>query len=159
MAEIERDEEEELAPPALPTGSEETGKGKEKEREEGETTTPPGSPRPAKRKREPNPNAEALKDVAKFTLADDPAPGQGRRKVPERYYYTKPRFVHQSGVKTDDRPGLQHFLDSMSEFYEMHVYTMGTRTYANAICKVIDPDGKIFGDRILSRDESGSKSS
>jgi RNA polymerase II subunit A-like phosphatase len=47
----------------------------------------------------------------------------------------------------------------MSEFYEMHVYTMGTRTYANAICKVIDPGGKIFGDRILSRDESGSKSS
>jgi TFIIF-interacting CTD phosphatase-like protein len=58
---------------------------------------------------------------------------------------------------TDDRPGLQHFLDTMSEFYEMHVYTMGTRTYANAICKVIDPGGKIFGDRILSRDESGSK--
>ena len=39
----------------------------------------------------------------------------------------------------------------------MHVYTMGTRTYANAICKVIDPGGKIFGDRILSRDESGSE--
>jgi RNA polymerase II subunit A-like phosphatase len=92
MAEIERDEEEEIAPPTLSTDPEGTGKGKE--REEGETTTPPGSPRPAKRKREPNPNAEALKDVARFTLADDPAPGQGRRKVPERYYYTKPRFVH-----------------------------------------------------------------
>ena len=93
MAEIERDEEEELVPPTLSTESESTGKGKE--REEGETTTPPGSPRPVKRKREPNPNAEALKDVAKFTLADDPGPGQGRRKVPERYYYTKPRFVHE----------------------------------------------------------------
>jgi len=94
MAEIERDEEEDLAPPTLQTGSGETGKGKETEGGEGETTTPPGSPRPAKRKREPNPNAEALKDVARFTLADDPAPGQGRRKVPERYYYTKPRFVY-----------------------------------------------------------------
>lgn len=40
----------------------------------------------------------------------------------------------------------------------MHVYTMGTRTYADAICRVIDPEGKTFGDRILSRDESGSKS-
>ena len=39
----------------------------------------------------------------------------------------------------------------------MHVYTMGTRTYADAICKVIDPGGRIFGDRILSRDESGSE--
>jgi RNA polymerase II subunit A-like phosphatase len=161
MAEIERDEEEDLAPPTLSRESEGTGKGKEQEKEgvEGQTTTPPGSPRPAKRKREPNPNAEALKDVARFTLADDPAPGQGRRKVPERYYYTKPRFVisKSESVKTDDRPGLQYFLDTMSEFYEMHVYTMGTRTYANAICKVIDPGGKIFGDRILSRDESGSE--
>lgn len=45
----------------------------------------------------------------------------------------------------------------MSGLYEMHVYTMGTRSYADAICKVIDPDGKVFGSRILSRDESGSK--
>jgi RNA polymerase II subunit A-like phosphatase len=162
MAEIERDNEEDIPAPTLSTDVEGTGKGKEKEKEggDGETTTPPGSPRPAKRKREPNPNAEALKDVARFTLADDPAPGQGRRKVPERYYYTKPRSVYPNKgieVNTNDRPGLQHFLDTMSEFYEMHVYTMGTRTYANAICKVIDPDGKIFGDRILSRDESGSK--
>jgi RNA polymerase II subunit A-like phosphatase len=59
-------------------------------------------------------------------------------------------------VKLTSRPGLQNFLDTMSELYEMHVYTMGTRTYADAICRVIDPEGKIFGGRILSRDESGS---
>jgi RNA polymerase II subunit A-like phosphatase len=62
--------------------------------EAGTTTTPPGSPvRPTKRKREANPNATALRDVARFTLEDDPpAPGQGRRvKQPERWYYTKPR--------------------------------------------------------------------
>jgi hypothetical protein len=45
----------------------------------------------------------------------------------------------------------------MSKLYEMHVYTMGTRTYADAICQVIDPDKRIFGGRILSRDESGSE--
>jgi RNA polymerase II subunit A-like phosphatase len=45
----------------------------------------------------------------------------------------------------------------MSEIYEMHVYTMGTRSYADAICDVIDPDGHIFGGRVLSRDESGSE--
>ncbi|KAA1134832.1 Carboxy-terminal domain (CTD) phosphatase [Puccinia graminis f. sp. tritici] len=38
----------------------------------------------------------------------------------------------------------------------MHVYTMGTRAYADAVCKIIDPTGEIFGNRILSRDESGS---
>ena len=46
----------------------------------------------------------------------------------------------------------------MNNYYEMHVYTMGTRSYADAICDVIDPDGKIFGGRVLSRDESGSES-
>ncbi|ODO10328.1 hypothetical protein I350_02557 [Cryptococcus amylolentus CBS 6273] len=107
---------------------------------------------------ERNPNTEALDDVAKFQIADDlPAEyaklkskaGPGSKPVERegRWYFTKPR------------PGLQKFLDEMSELYEMHVYTMGTRTYADAICRVIDPDGKIFGGRILSRDESGSFSS
>lgn len=46
----------------------------------------------------------------------------------------------------------------MSKLYEMHVYTMGTRSYADAICKIVDPEGKYFGGRIISRDESGCKS-
>ncbi|AFR96852.2 RNA polymerase II subunit A domain phosphatase [Cryptococcus neoformans C23] len=129
-----------------------------------ETTTPPGSPGPSalsvtvEQPKEKNPNAEALRDVAKFQIADDLPPGYVKLKTkttkgqnpPEsegRWYFTKPR------------PGLQKFLDEMSQLYEMHVYTMGTRTYADAIVKVIDPDGKIFGGRILSRDESGSFSS
>ena len=60
----------------------------------GETTTPPGSPTITPR-RGPNPNAEALRDVAKFELSDDPPPpGPGQRgKQPERWYYTKPRSV------------------------------------------------------------------
>jgi RNA polymerase II subunit A-like phosphatase len=39
----------------------------------------------------------------------------------------------------------------------MHVYTMGTRAYAEEVCKAIDPDGKLFCGRVLSRDESGSQ--
>lgn len=66
---------------------------------DGETTTPPASPpRPLKRKREPNPNADALRDVARFRLADDPPPTTSRRreKLTERWYYTKPRYVGQA---------------------------------------------------------------
>lgn len=40
----------------------------------------------------------------------------------------------------------------------MHVYTMGTRAYAEQVCAALDPDRKLFGGRILSRDESGSES-
>ncbi|KAI8370139.1 HAD-like domain-containing protein [Choanephora cucurbitarum] len=56
------------------------------------------------------------------------------------------------------RPGLDAFLKEMSKYYEMHVYTMGTRSYANAVAKEIDPDGSLFQDRILTRDENKDKS-
>jgi hypothetical protein len=34
---------------------------------------------------------------------------------------------------------------------------MGTRAYAESVAQLIDPDGHFFKERILSRDESGSK--
>ncbi|KAG6851395.1 hypothetical protein H0H93_005793 [Arthromyces matolae] len=101
-----------------------------------------------------NPNWEALKDVKKFRLGPEsfgppprgPQKGKGKNKAIENegcMYYIKPR------------PGWQDFLKETAKMYEMHVYTMGTRAYAEEVCAAIDPDGKIFGGRILSRDESG----
>lgn len=54
------------------------------------------------------------------------------------------------------RPGLKSFLEFVNELFELHIYTMGTRSYAEAISRHIDPDGKLFKERILSRNESGS---
>ena len=85
-----------------------------------------------------NPNYDAVKDVRSFQLKDD---GPGARGC---WYYIKLR------------PGLEDFLDKVAEFYELHIYTMGTRAYADSIAKIIDPQQKLFGQRILSRDESGS---
>ncbi|KAF1816313.1 hypothetical protein P152DRAFT_463921 [Eremomyces bilateralis CBS 781.70] len=85
-----------------------------------------------------NPNHDAVKDVRAFQLIDE-VPG-GR----SCWYYIKLR------------PGLLEFLEKISSVYELHIYTMGTRAYAEHIAKIVDPDRKIFGDRILSRDESGS---
>lgn len=87
---------------------------------------------------EDNPNHEAVKDVRKFKLVDD---GPGARGC---WYYIKLR------------PGLKEFLENASKLYELHIYTMGTRLYAQNIAYIVDPERKIFGDRILSRDESGS---
>ncbi|KAJ3069525.1 Carboxy-terminal domain (CTD) phosphatase [Podochytrium sp. JEL0797] len=42
------------------------------------------------------------------------------------------------------------------KLYELHIYTMGTRHYADAVACIIDPTRKLFNDCILSRDESGS---
>lgn len=85
-----------------------------------------------------NPNHDAVKSVKAFQLVDD---GPGARGC---WYYIKLR------------PGLKEFLENVSKLYELHIYTMGTRAYAQNIANIVDPDRKIFGDRILSRDESGS---
>ncbi|KAJ6018958.1 hypothetical protein N7499_009865 [Penicillium canescens] len=85
-----------------------------------------------------NPNHEALRDVRQFQLIDD---GPGMRGC---WYYIKLR------------PGLEEFLQNVAEIYELHIYTMGTRAYAQHIADIVDPTRKLFGDRILSRDESGS---
>lgn len=87
-----------------------------------------------------SPNYEAVKDVVKFQLSDD-AP---RGLASGCWYYIKMR------------PGLKEFLEHVAEKYELHVYTMGTRAYAQQIAKIIDPERKLFGDRIISRDENGS---
>lgn len=85
-----------------------------------------------------NPNYDAVKDVRPFQLTEPGPGGNGS------WYYIKLR------------PGLQDFLEKVSEMYELHIYTMGTRSYAEHIATIIDPQEKIFGQRILSRSENGS---
>ena len=58
-----------------------------------------------------------------------------------------PQFKYM--VKT--RPMLREFLAAASTLFEMEVYTFGTRPYADAVVRFIDPDGRYFGDRVVSR--------
>ena len=51
------------------------------------------------------------------------------------------------------RPGTQEFLENISKLYELHICTFGARLYAHQIAKFLDPGGKFFSHRILSRDE------
>ncbi|KAL2194488.1 hypothetical protein P885DRAFT_42861 [Corynascus similis CBS 632.67] len=86
-----------------------------------------------------NPNHELAKEVKSFQLDDGPS-DLARRC----WYYIKMR------------PGLQDFLKRIAEMYELHVYTMGTRAYAQNVARVVDPDKKLFGNRVISRDENGN---
>lgn len=38
--------------------------------------------------------------------------------------------------------------------YEMYVYTMGEKIYALAMARLLDPTGRLFGDRIISQLDS-----
>lgn len=87
-----------------------------------------------------NPNHAAVKDVRSFQLSDDGPRGLTSGCT----YYVKLR------------PGLEDFLEEISKMYELHVYTMGTRAYAQNIAKIVDPQGRLFGNRVISRDENGS---
>lgn len=87
-----------------------------------------------------NPNHHAVKDVQSFQLTDDGPRGLASGCS----YYIKMR------------PNLRQFLTNIAKLYELHVYTMGTRAYAMNIAKIVDPDKKLFGDRIISRDENGN---
>ncbi|XP_033096360.1 RNA polymerase II subunit A C-terminal domain phosphatase-like [Anneissia japonica] len=51
------------------------------------------------------------------------------------------------------RPGCQKFLEEISKYYELHIFTMGARLYAHTIASFLDPHQKYFSHRILSRDE------
>lgn len=94
-----------------------------------------------------NPNYPFVSDVKSFFLEEEPPIPPGwtgpKPSATKCWYYVKLR------------PGLETFLKQVSKLYELHIYTMATRNYALAISKIIDPNGEYFGDRILSRDESG----
>lgn len=52
------------------------------------------------------------------------------------------------------RPFAHGFLEEASKLYEMYVYTMGEKIYALAMARLLDPTGRLFGDRIISQLDS-----
>ncbi|XP_066910674.1 RNA polymerase II subunit A C-terminal domain phosphatase-like isoform X2 [Clytia hemisphaerica] len=76
---------------------------------------------------------------------------QPAAKVQDVYSFTLPN--HQYEYHTKLRPNAHKFLESISKYYELHIFTMGSRMYAHTIAKMLDPDGKHFAHRIRSRDE------
>lgn len=97
-----------------------------------------------------HPEYKNLQQVKTFTLDESLPEHHPHRSGPSHPSVASCRYY----IKL--RPGLDKFLSRMAENYEMHIYTMATKAYAKAVASLIDPEGKYFADRILSRDESGS---
>jgi len=55
------------------------------------------------------------------------------------------------------RPGLVKFLREVTQKYNIVLYTMGSRAYAECVCKVIDPDSSLIRNRIISREDRYDK--
>ncbi|KAI1707444.1 NLI interacting factor-like phosphatase domain-containing protein [Ditylenchus destructor] len=61
--------------------------------------------------------------------------------------------IYNSCYFTKIRPHTREFLERMNQLYEMHIVTFGQRVYAHKITGILDPEGRYFHHRILSRDE------
>ncbi|KAJ1842176.1 CTD phosphatase Fcp1 [Coemansia sp. RSA 2708] len=86
--------------------------------------------------------------------ASEDSPAAGQQLPSDVASFFLPQVAGQFFIKY--RPGLRGFLENIAQYYEMHIYTMGTRPYADAVAAAIDPDRRFFNRRILSRNESGS---
>ncbi|KAL3746323.1 hypothetical protein ACJRO7_015303 [Eucalyptus globulus] len=51
------------------------------------------------------------------------------------------------------RPFVRTFLKEASEMFEMYIYTMGDRSYALEMAKLLDPKREYFHERVISRDD------
>lgn len=76
------------------------------------------------------------------------------RERPELFEQIHPITVTGECYFIKLRPQLKEFLAQISRLFELHVYTMGTRDYAQAVVRLFDPQGHLFYDRILTRDDA-----
>ena len=63
-------------------------------------------------------------------------------------------FLHDLDMWTKVRPHALEFVKLLKREFDgdLHVYTMGTRPYAAAVCKLLDPDGTLFVT-VVSKDD------
>lgn len=73
--------------------------------------------------------------------------------IKDVYHFQLYGTPHSPWYHTRLRPGTHRFLQNMSPYFELHICTFGARNYAHMIAMFLDQDGKLFSQRILSRDE------
>ncbi|XP_026379191.1 RNA polymerase II C-terminal domain phosphatase-like 4 [Papaver somniferum] len=65
-------------------------------------------------------------------------------------------YKYMGAIYVKLRPYTREFLKQLSDRFELFLYTMGTRFYAEVMGKLLDPDGVIFNS-IVSKDDSTIK--
>lgn len=60
-------------------------------------------------------------------------------------------YLEHMHTWTKLRPFCYQMLEEASKLFDMHVYTMGERAYALEMVKLLDPDGSLFGDHVVSK--------
>ncbi|BAM40718.1 CTD-like phosphatase [Theileria orientalis strain Shintoku] len=75
---------------------------------------------------------------------------------PELYRFTLPNFPNIT-YYMKLRPCIREFLQILSLYYEMSIYTNATKEYADVVISILDPDRSLFMDRIVARNSVDEK--
>ncbi|KYN99502.1 putative NLI interacting factor-like phosphatase [Plasmodium gaboni] len=96
-----------------------------------------------------------LKHKGKYIHYEDFNDNQIKRKIEKlESSVLKTNVKYQKGeyiIYYKLRPGVIEFLRTMSEKYEIYLYTMGTLEHAKSCLFLLDPLRKFFGNRVFSR--------
>ena len=66
--------------------------------------------------------------------------------------------VPEAAMYTKLRPGARSMIQGLADKFEFYVYTMGERPYALAMCRLLDPGGRIIDpSRIIARSDRDGK--
>ncbi|XP_057415506.1 RNA polymerase II C-terminal domain phosphatase-like 4 isoform X1 [Lotus japonicus] len=66
-------------------------------------------------------------------------------------------FKSDTDMMTKLRPFVRTFLKEASKYFEMYIYTMGNRSYAQKMAKLLDPQAEYFKRKVISRDDNTQK--
>ncbi|KAG2436431.1 hypothetical protein HXX76_006734 [Chlamydomonas incerta] len=98
-----------------------------------------------------------LNSVHMNEVGEDAAPRLAELQHREQEANLGPRrLLHCLADKklwTKLRPGVFEFLDGLRDAYEMHIYTMGDKTYAAEVRRLLDPTGRLFSS-VIAKDHS-----
>lgn len=60
-------------------------------------------------------------------------------------------MLNNMHMLTKLRPYVHTFLNEASKMFEMYIYTMGERSYALEMAKLLDPENVYFSSRVISQ--------
>lgn len=80
------------------------------------------------------------------------------------WYHTRLRpgtveFLTVKSTEINRAFATNYVFQTIDPLYELHICTFGARNYAHMICAFLDSNGRLFSQRILSRDECLSATS
>ena len=52
-----------------------------------------------------------------------------------------------------DRPGVKEFLKALSSIYDIRVFTLGIRSYAQKVLSILDPEEAFINHNVVTRDD------